>query len=81
MKLTKTRLKEIIREELLNEAKDIFKTKIKGLEKNNIALAVEPHSDRTMYALRINGIAVGVFSIFPDGKITMTQFEKKVKVK
>ena len=83
MKLTKSKLKEIIREEIqnLNEGKDIFKTKIKGMEKNTITFTDEPHEDGTYFGVRINNTNVGVIIVSSDGNIHFGRHKNKVKLK
>ena len=83
MKLTKSKLKEIIREEIqnLNEGKDIFKTKIKGMEKNTITFTDEPHEDGTYFGVRVNRDNVGVVIVHSDGNITFSRHKSKVKLK
>ena len=83
MKLTKSKLKEIIREEIqnLNEGKDIFKTKIKGMEKNTITFTDEPHEDGTYFGVRVNNTNVGVIIVSTDGNIHFGRHKNKVKLK
>jgi hypothetical protein len=83
MKLTKSKLKEIIREEIqkLNEAKDIFTTKIKGMEKNTITFSDEPHEDGTYFGVRVNRDTVGVVIVHSDGNITVSRHKNKIKLK
>ena len=83
MKLTKSKLKQIIREEIqnLNEGKQIFKKKMSGLEKNVIRLDEEPHSDENLYGIRVNGDFVAMITISHDGRITTTRHKKNIKLK
>ncbi|MBC8428356.1 hypothetical protein H8D04_00590 [bacterium] len=83
MKITKSQLRELIREELenLNEGKQIFKKKMSGLEKNVIRLDEEPHSDENLYGIRVNGDFVAIITIGHDGTITTTRHKKNIKLK
>ena len=83
MKLTKQTLRKMIKEEIqnLNEGKDIFKTKIKGMEKNTITFTDEPHEDGTYFGVRVNNTNVGVIIVSTDGNIHFGRHKNKVKLK
>ena len=79
----KSKLREIIREEIqkLNEGKNIFTTKIKGMEKNTITFSDEPHEDGTYFGVRVNRDNVGVVIVHSDGNITVSRHKNKIKLK
>ena len=65
----------------VNEGKDIFKTKIKGMEKNTITFTDEPHEDGTYFGVRVNNTNVGVIIVSSDGNIHFGRHKDKVKLK
>ena len=83
MKLTKAKLKQIIREEVqgLTEGKKIFQTKIKGMEKNTIRFDDEPHEDGTYYGIWVNNNNIGIVIVGSDGDISFIRNRKKVSLK
>ena len=83
MKLTKAKLKQLIHEEVqgLTEGKEIFKTKIKGMEKNIIRFDDEPHEDGTYFGISVNNNHIGTVIVGSDGDITFSRHKRKVSLK